>query len=358
MNPFNISIFRLFYLAFRLGPFLLVAYFMIFSLFHQDYSNLILFVGVIMACFFTIVVGAALPKKTSLTPDMVCSPLRLPSGERLSGLPLSLAVYTYIYCYFAVPIFEEKLQSQNVLFLCFFPLLILFDILWLRMFQCASYIRILLGGLVGLTVGLSWGEIVYQMDMRSIQSESKHNQCHKPTPVAIADISSKEPNRYLCVKRWRTKVEPITKPPVESFQNPFKESLQGGFKESLQGVEGLQKRVADVATIRDVCKKSSLVLQRGMSQLEVDKNQEVYATVYDNYVFHKGNVEKLMSMSLSADDKMVSALFKFSKAMVANGKKSLSAVESEKDTFPNEAVYNQIMKTLQELQQQYERLLP
>jgi hypothetical protein len=346
---------------------------MLFSLFQQDYSNLILFVGVIMTCFFTIVVGAALPKKTNSTPDMVCSPLRLPSGERLSGLPLSLAVYSYIYCYFAVPIFENKLQSQNVLFLCFFPLLLLFDIIWLRMFQCASYIRIILGGLVGVSVGLSWGEIVYQMDMRSIQSESRYNQCHKPTPVATADISSKQPSRYLCVKRWRTKMEPVTQPPVENFQNPFKESLQGGFQESLQGgfqeslqggfqesLEGdMNKKLAKNKTIKDACEKSKDVITKVFKKEKIIlKIKENYPTTLMNNTDYVEKIDALLKMMDRNVDKK--SLSKQCEMMIQEIKDFLDLVKSREtyDLFMNnndKEAYDFIIEFYEKLQLQYNR---
>jgi hypothetical protein len=204
------SVFRLFYLAFRMGPFLVVLYFMLYALLRQDFTYLIYLMGVVMACFFGILTGGLWTSRIKDPPETVCHPLRLGTGERLSVLPLSIVVYVFTLCYFSVPIFQKQTQSENVMFITSFVLLIFLDILWLQMFDCSSLFRIVVAGTVGITVGLSWGQIVYDLKLTSFMSQGRDNSCLLPTPVATADASSGQPEpKYICVRRKRIEYVPV-----------------------------------------------------------------------------------------------------------------------------------------------------
>jgi hypothetical protein len=188
-------------------------YFMLSSLLNQDYNNLIYLIGVIMACFFGIITGALWQPDKNESPESICHPIRLGTGERLSTIPLSTVIYVYTLCYFSIPIIRKKTQSSNVLFLTCFSILILFDIIWLHMFKCTDIFFTMVSGIVGLTVGLSWGEIVYQLNLSVMTSEGKKNTCMIPTPPGSPDPSSGEPlnvqQNYICVKRRREGFETL-----------------------------------------------------------------------------------------------------------------------------------------------------
>jgi len=204
------SVFRLFYLAFRMGPFLVVLYFMLYALLRQDMTYLIYLMGVIMACFFGIITGGLWTSRITDSPETVCHPLRLGTGERLSVLPLSIVVYVFTLCYFSVPIFQKKTQSDNVMFLTSFVFLIFIDLLWIWLFSCSTFFRMVVAGTVGITVGLSWGQIVYDLKLTSFFSDGRENSCLMPTPVAKADPSSGQHDpKYICVRRRRIEYLPV-----------------------------------------------------------------------------------------------------------------------------------------------------
>lgn len=377
------SVFRIFYLAFRMGPFLIVLYFLLYSLFNQDYSHLIYLMGVIMACFFGIITGGLWTSRIFDKPETVCHPLRLGTGERLSGLPLSTVVYVYTLCYFAVPMFETKTQSGNVLFLTGITLLIFIDLIWLFLFNCSSLFRMVVAGTVGLTVGLSWGEIVYQMGLTT-NYESKDNSCMIPTPVAVADASSGEPSpKYICVKRKRTDYIPAEKEGLTGMTPAPDSSTKAAASSSSQENQTLVDRMQEIKTKNDkksapapapepdnlvilsemkaICTKSNKLLTGGLAFLESEKNQPTYSTIYDNLSFHKANVSSLFSSLLTesedtiTESQRIDYYHTFDAAMRKNVAESIQNVVSVEYTLDS-PLYSKIMKLLTDLQTQYDQL--
>ena len=203
-NPFRYA-----YLAFRLGPFIMVSYFIVFSMFNRDFTSLVLLGGAILACFVGIVTGNSLPVNigAKLMPqDSICNSLTMASGESLSKIPLSIVFYVYALCYLSVPITEEHTQPDNVMFFAFFAIVIMLEIIWLVMFGCFGYLKIFVAGVVGIAVGLSWGEIVYQSDLQMVKSSSR-DSCDTSQ---VSDIRTK----FICTKPATVShsVAPVTRP--------------------------------------------------------------------------------------------------------------------------------------------------
>ena len=192
MNLSDINLFSIIYLAFRLGPFVMVSYFMIYSMFNRDFSSLIFLAGLLMACFIAILIGNSIPMSfLQLKPDSFCNVIRLGTGEPISKLPLSIVTFVYTFAYFSVPIYKNDTQSENIWFLVLFPVLILFDMIWLYIYGCAGLFTMVAAGAAGIAVALSWGEIVYSLDLQVPKSNQHENQ---------SLVSSTDPSRYICLK--------------------------------------------------------------------------------------------------------------------------------------------------------------
>ena len=141
----DLNIVNIFYLFFRLAPFIIISYFTLESIFNQDLKGLIYLVGLIIASVFTIVLGNIIPQPdVDLAPTndkyskAKCNTLTLGSNEPISRLPLSQTVFGYTLAYLSYFIGVNNLTTQNIPVFVIFPILIVADIFWSVSNACSS----------------------------------------------------------------------------------------------------------------------------------------------------------------------------------------------------------------------------
>lgn len=168
----RLNITNILYFSFRMIPFVLVSYFLIHSIFLQDFKSLIFLGGLVLACFVAVVCGNLMTmfNKVGLqSNDSVCSSIPLFDEGPVSRLPLSTVVYIYSLCYFGIPIMHYKRELTNLPILIVFPILAFFDMMWLYNFGCSSTWNILGAAVVGAFVGLFWSELIFVTNLRQVQ---------------------------------------------------------------------------------------------------------------------------------------------------------------------------------------------
>ena len=177
----KLSISNLLYFVFRMIPFVLVSYFLISAIFLQDFKSLIFLGGLALATFIAIVFGNYLRGSTvfGFVPNFakmglpnsksVCHVIPLFDDGIASKLPLSTVVYIYTLCYLSIPINHYGRELTNLPVLIALPILAFLDMAWLYFFGCASALNIFGAGLVGMTVGLFWSEVIFTTNLRQIQ---------------------------------------------------------------------------------------------------------------------------------------------------------------------------------------------
>lgn len=184
------------YLFLRLSPFILVCFFSLASLFNQDFKGLIYLVGLIFTCAISILVGAPLQPildmanglinpiadqgKPPICSDMITlgqtSVFRLPIGQTIFG-------YTFAYLLSIITNPKHNYVNQNIPTLVFFPVIILFDMVW--NFRNGCYILelpIALG--LGFGLGWLWGYIIESSKMTNLLYFNKisgASECSRPT---------------------------------------------------------------------------------------------------------------------------------------------------------------------------------
>jgi len=171
----EISLASLFYLAFRILPFILVVYYVISSMIYQQMDALIFLAGLLITSILALMVGLFETFKTSArvgNDKTICYSLSFGKKEMISSLPLSVVIYSYALSYLGIPILHYHRNQSNLPFLIFFPIVLFLDMLWLYLLGCSSVLNIFTAGLVGMTGGLSWSEIVYQSSFRNKQIDS------------------------------------------------------------------------------------------------------------------------------------------------------------------------------------------
>ena len=187
------------YLFLRLSPFILVCFFSLASLFNQDFKGLIYLVGLIFTCAISIFVGAPLQPLSEYVKSTygfslfvnsgakppICSDMITLGQTTLFRLPIGQTIFGYTFAYLLSIITNPKHNyvNQNIPTLVFFPVIILFDMVW--NFRNGCYILelpIALG--LGFGLGWLWGYIIESSKMTNLLYFNKisgASECSRPT---------------------------------------------------------------------------------------------------------------------------------------------------------------------------------
>jgi len=173
----ELDITSILYISFRLAPFILVSFFSLASIINQDIKGLIYLIGLLIASAVAIIFGntfdfAITPSSPNTLYDdttRTCNLLTLTKTGPLSKLPLSQVVFSYTFGYLMYIIGKYKLASQNIPTIIIFPLLILFDWLWMTNNNCASSMAVFLAMIVGGSVGAGWSALIDSLKLSKYQ---------------------------------------------------------------------------------------------------------------------------------------------------------------------------------------------
>lgn len=134
------------YLFFRLAPFILVCYFTLSSIFNADFKGIIFLVGLIFACFITLMIGQffSSPKMENIPAE--CNSITLNGLIGWSKLPFSPTIlgftFFYILWWIISPAGIKKdeittsLVAYNLPIIVFFPIIIIADLLINYQLKC------------------------------------------------------------------------------------------------------------------------------------------------------------------------------------------------------------------------------
>lgn len=175
------------YLFLRLAPFVLASFFILASIFNQDFKGFIYLVGLLFSSFITML-AAKLPFISSLRrPDDVpeiCNVLTIGQADSLSDLPLGQSAITYTFAYLLFSMIHSDLVDRNIPTLVFFPLLIIFDFIWNFNNSCYSLLQLLVSAGVGGLIGWLWAYIISKGKSPSLMyfsSLTNEDVCSRPT---------------------------------------------------------------------------------------------------------------------------------------------------------------------------------
>lgn len=190
----ELNLANIFYLAFRMGPFIIVSYFLLSSLFSQDFKSLIYLAGLILACFVAVLFGNFIETyfggATSgpIETPYLCHQLTLTGSAPLSHIPLSLVVYSFTLFYLvyamlsiSAPTVNGRVDitqlsssqantaaANNIPILVIFPVLIVADFIWSMMWKCSSWWKQMWSIIVGGSVGLFWAYVISSSSLSSL----------------------------------------------------------------------------------------------------------------------------------------------------------------------------------------------
>ena len=153
------------YLFLRLAPFILVCFFTLNSIFNQDFKGLVYLIGLLFACFSTIMAGRGFDQREK--PE-ICKMITI-GGAELTYLPLSQCVFGYTFAYILFAIIKYKLLTSNIISMYFFVILIGSDMYWNSSNKCYSFVELLVGLFIGSAVGFFWAHIIDSSNAKNLQ---------------------------------------------------------------------------------------------------------------------------------------------------------------------------------------------
>ena len=165
----ELNLTNIFYTAYRLAPFILVSFFTLSSILNQDLKGIIYLAGLLIACFFSVIVGKSEVFDTTVTPSTICNTFVLTNAGPFSRLPLSMTIFTYTFGYLLYIIGLYGLAKDNITTIILFSLLIISEWTWNIFFTCNSHMRLIGAFLVGSIIGVSWSAIIASTKQVNLQ---------------------------------------------------------------------------------------------------------------------------------------------------------------------------------------------
>ena len=186
----DLNIITISYLFFRLAPFILVCFFTLASFFNQDFKGIIYLVGLIFACFMSIMIGKTgafnfLDIDSSLRSE-VCNAFSLQQAGLVdqSMLPMGQVVFGFTLFYLGTAIYFTDSFLNNLPTVIFFPTISAFDMLWNSNNYCYSIGKSLAAFAIGGGVGLGWAYLLNwgnASDLLYFNNISGKSECSRPT---------------------------------------------------------------------------------------------------------------------------------------------------------------------------------
>jgi len=150
------------YLFLRLAPFFLVCFFSLSSIFNQDYKGIVYLVGLLFSCFCVDSIGNLLP--ISYIPienrPEICNAIKLGGINDNTKLPLSQSIFGFTYAYLLWWIIKNNFTLQNLPTLIFFPVMIIFDIIWNVNNTCYTFWQLTISLFMSAFFGTFWAFII------------------------------------------------------------------------------------------------------------------------------------------------------------------------------------------------------
>ncbi len=176
----EVSFVSMFYVFYRMAPFILVCFFVLGSIINSEAKGLMYLAGLLL----TTVIGSGIVHMVGedAVPSPACENIRI-SGF-VSNVPMGMIIFAYTFFYLVFPIAKYHLELDNIPTLIFFPLLILGDIYWNMYFSCFSMVNILTALIIGGGLGVFWAYIIDRTQIKSLQYYnigSNRERCTKAT---------------------------------------------------------------------------------------------------------------------------------------------------------------------------------
>jgi hypothetical protein len=159
----ELNLINIFYLFFRLSPFIIVCFFTLSSIINQDIKAFVYLVGLIAACFINFLIGNVFTSFISIPESPpVCNIFTIGDASIPAKMPFGICILGYSFFYMVYVITKYNLALYNIPTLILFPILIIGDFLWNLNNFCYGLLAIFISFAVGSLIGLGWAWILVE----------------------------------------------------------------------------------------------------------------------------------------------------------------------------------------------------
>ena len=182
----DVNILSVLYLFLRLAPFIVVCFFVLNSLFNQDFRGVVYIHGLIACCVLSTMIyrliGPSLGEDKS---NPVCTLTSFSKEPSSRSLPVGQNILGFTFFYLLYTIIVKKIENANIVTLAFYPLLIIFDFIWNISKSCYSVGQLLVSLILGASLGTFSSFIIDKFGYTSFQyfyiGEPTTEICNKPS---------------------------------------------------------------------------------------------------------------------------------------------------------------------------------
>ncbi len=151
-------------------PFILVWYFIIYSLMNYSMSGIVVIIGMTFASFTTMLIGKSVLSYPDFSlSSQKCNFISIRHISGISNIPFSQTIYGFTFSYI---LYTVLLYNQTFTYIfpliCFFALLIS-DIIWLNQNSCFPTTNILFATAISSVIGVLWGYTIKDTPNKSMQ---------------------------------------------------------------------------------------------------------------------------------------------------------------------------------------------
>ena len=176
------------YLFLRISPFIIVCFFIISSILNGDFRGLIYIAGLLFSVFTTIILGNALsdiiPTVDAISRPAICNSISVGQSGDVSKLPLGQSVISFTFGYLLYTIIKSNIIKQNIATIVFFPILLLFDLVWNAKNGCYTVWQLIASLIIGGLFGVLWSYIISKTnnpDLQYFAGVSNNEVCSAPS---------------------------------------------------------------------------------------------------------------------------------------------------------------------------------
>lgn len=187
MSSGSLNLKFILYTAFRLSPFIIVSFFSLSSIINNDLKGIVYLAGLLLVCAAAVVIGNTVNLDTIDTGklnEQICNTLTLSDAGRISRIPLSLVVITYTFFYLVDVIIHYKLVKDNIPTFMIFSVLIMAELFWNRVYNCAGFKTLILAIFIGIFGGVAWARVIRSTGSIKLQyfsGISNSQVCSRPS---------------------------------------------------------------------------------------------------------------------------------------------------------------------------------
>jgi hypothetical protein len=162
-----------------------------FSIINREYKGLVLLSGILLSCFFTILVSKSsiyenISKEeleTIINQDDFfnkCNLLTIDSQGPISKIPLSIHIFSFLLIYFILCVSSNELVNDNIHIIVLFTAFLAIDIYYMKKNFCTNNISIIFSLVLGFIFGGLWYYVVdasNNPDLQFFNGKSNQESC-------------------------------------------------------------------------------------------------------------------------------------------------------------------------------------